>query len=50
MTKKHQRWIALLVTIAFAWLLHVSTMPLDAADETEQVASASDILAVPPFS
>jgi len=41
MFKKQQKWIALPVTIAFAWLLQVSAMPLAAADTTEQVSSAS---------
>lgn len=35
MIKKHQKWIALLVAITFAWLLYVSTMPLAASDNTE---------------
>ena len=35
MIKKHDRWIALLVAITFAWLLLVSTMPLAAAGETK---------------
>jgi len=41
MIKKQQKWIALLVTLTFAWLLQVSTMPLAAASTTEQVSSAS---------
>ncbi len=41
MFKKHQRWIALLVTISFAWLLQVSAMPLAAVETTEQAATAS---------
>ena len=41
MTEKRQKWVALLVTIAFSWMLQVPTMPLTAADETEQVSSAS---------
>jgi uncharacterized membrane protein len=41
MIKKHQRWIALLVTLTFMWLLQVSTMPLAAAGTSEQVSSAS---------
>lgn len=35
MLKKHQNWIALLVTFTFAWLLHVNAMPLAASDKTE---------------
>jgi hypothetical protein len=41
MIKKRQKWIALLVAVAFSWMLQVSAMPLTAADETEQVGSAS---------
>jgi hypothetical protein len=41
MIKKQQKWIALLVTLTFAWLLQVSTMPLAAASTTEQVSSAN---------
>jgi len=37
--KKHQSWIALAVTITFAWLLQVSAMPLAAADTTKQIRS-----------
>lgn len=40
MFKKQQKWIALLLTLAFAWLLQVSRLPL-AADTTEQASSAS---------
>lgn len=39
--KKHQRWIALLVAVAFGWLLHVTTMPLAAANETERPGAAT---------
>jgi len=41
MLKKQQKWIALLMTLTFAWLLQVSTMPLAAASTTEQASSAS---------
>jgi hypothetical protein len=41
MIKKQQKWIALLVTLAFVWLLQVSTMPLAAAGTAEQVSSAN---------
>jgi len=34
--KKQQKWIALLVTLTFVWLLQVSVMPLSAAGATEQ--------------
>jgi hypothetical protein len=36
MIKKQQKWIALLVTLTFVWLLQVSTMPLTAAGASEQ--------------
>ncbi len=36
MIKNNQPWIALLVAIAFAWLVHVSAMPLSAAGESER--------------
>jgi hypothetical protein len=41
MIKKQQKWIALLVTLTFVWLLQVSTMPLAAAGTSEQVSSAN---------
>lgn len=41
MIKKRQKWIALLVTLTFVWLLQVSTMPLTAAGTTEQVSSTN---------
>jgi hypothetical protein len=41
MIKKQQKWIALLVTLTFMWLLQVSTMPLAAASAPEQIGSAS---------
>jgi hypothetical protein len=41
MIKKQQKWIALLVTLTFVWLLQVSTMPVAAASRTEQVSSAN---------
>jgi hypothetical protein len=39
MIKKQQKWIALLVAVTFAWLLQVSTMPLQAADTTAPASS-----------
>jgi hypothetical protein len=39
MIKKQQRWIALLVVCTFMWLMQVSSMPVAAADKTEQVSS-----------
>jgi hypothetical protein len=41
MIKKQQKWIALLVTLTFMWLLQVSTMPVAAAGTAEQVGSAN---------
>ncbi|HSQ35717.1 MAG TPA: hypothetical protein VLQ89_06985 [Candidatus Binatia bacterium] len=41
MLKKHQKWIALLVTLTFAWLLQVSAMPLPAAGAPEQIRAAN---------
>jgi hypothetical protein len=41
MIKKQQKWIALLVTLTFVWLLQVSTMPLAAANTAEQISSAN---------
>jgi flagellar basal body-associated protein FliL len=41
MFKKQHKWIALLVTLTFAWMLQVSTMPLAAASTTEQASSAN---------
>ena len=41
MIKKQQKWIAVLVTLAFMWLLQVSTMPLAAASTVEQISSAN---------
>ena len=41
MIKKQQKWIALLVTLTFLWLLQASTMPVAAAGATEQIAAAS---------
>jgi hypothetical protein len=40
MIKKQQKWIALLVTLTFVWLLQVSTMPVAAANAPEQISSA----------
>jgi flagellar basal body-associated protein FliL len=41
MLKKKQKWTALMVTIAFSWMVHISAMPMAAADETEQPGPAS---------
>ncbi|MEI6613994.1 MAG: hypothetical protein WCL37_03785 [Chrysiogenales bacterium] len=41
MIKKQQKWIALLVILAFVWLLQVSTMPLAANETPEQIGAAS---------
>ncbi|MCJ7526112.1 MAG: hypothetical protein MUP71_12955 [Candidatus Aminicenantes bacterium] len=41
MLKKQQKWIALLMTLTFAWLLHITAMPLAAVETTEQVSSTS---------
>ena len=41
MIKKQQKWIALLVTLTFMWLLQVSTMPLAASSAPEQISSAN---------
>jgi hypothetical protein len=41
MIKKQQKWIALLVTLTFAWLLQVSTMPVAAATAPERISSAN---------
>jgi hypothetical protein len=41
MIKKQQKWIALLVTLTFMWLLQVSSMPLAATGTVEQVSFAS---------
>ncbi len=41
MIKKQQKWIALLVTLTFAWLLQVSTMPVAAAPAPERISSAN---------
>ena len=40
MIKKQQKWIALLVTLTFVWLLQVSAMPLTASGTSEQVTSS----------
>ena len=42
MIKKQQKWIALLVTLTFMWLLQASTMPVAAANAPEQIASANE--------
>ena len=41
MVNKQKKWIAILVTLTFVWLLQVSAMPIGAADATEQVGSAN---------
>ena len=41
MIKKQQKWIALLVTLTFVWLLQVSTMPALAADSAAQIGAAN---------
>jgi hypothetical protein len=41
MIKKQQKWITLLVTLTFVWLLQISNMPLAAANAPEQIGSAS---------
>jgi hypothetical protein len=42
MIKKQQKWIALLVTLTFVWLLQVSVMPLNAANAPEQISSVNN--------
>lgn len=41
MIKKQQKWIALLVTLTFVWLLQASTMPVAAAGAPDQIGSAT---------
>ncbi len=41
MIKKRQKWIALLVTLTFVWLLQASAMPVAAAGATGQLSSAA---------
>jgi hypothetical protein len=41
MIKKQQKWVALLVTLTFAWLLQFSALPLNAKETNEQIASTS---------
>jgi len=41
MIKKQKKWIALLVTLTFVWLLQVSTLPVAAAGAPEQISSAN---------
>lgn len=41
MIKKQKKWVAILVTVTFVWLLQVSAMPAGAADAAEQLASAN---------
>ena len=38
MNKKQQKWIAVLVTLTFVWLMQVSTMPVAAAGATAQAS------------
>jgi hypothetical protein len=40
MIKRQQRWIALLVTLTFMWLLQVAAMPLPAAEAANPALSA----------
>jgi hypothetical protein len=40
MIKNQKKWIALLVTVTFVWLLQVSVMPLAAKGATEKIVSA----------
>jgi hypothetical protein len=43
MIKKQQKWIALFVVCTFAWLMHISAMPVAAAGTAEQAGvSASE--------
>jgi hypothetical protein len=41
MIKKQQKWIVLLVTLTFVWLLQVSAMPVAAASATDQIRSSN---------
>jgi hypothetical protein len=41
MIKKQQKWIALLVTLTFVWLLQVSTTPVAAATAPARISSAN---------
>jgi hypothetical protein len=41
MFKMQKKWIALLVIVAFAWMLQVSSMPLNAAGTEAQVSAAN---------
>lgn len=41
MINKQKKWIAILVTLTFVWLLHVSVQPVSAADAVERVGAAS---------
>lgn len=40
MIKKQQKWIALLVTVTFAWLLQGSAMPLAATSAPDRISAA----------
>ena len=39
MNRKQQKWVAVLVTVAFVWLLQVSAMPVAAAGASERIGS-----------
>jgi hypothetical protein len=41
MFNRQQKWTVMLVTVAFAWLLHVTSTPLPATDTAEQAVAAS---------
>jgi hypothetical protein len=41
MIKKQKKWIAVLVTLTFMWLLQGTAMPLTAANTTEKISSAN---------
>jgi hypothetical protein len=41
MIKKQSKWISLLVALTFVWMLQISSLPLGAAGDTEQIGSAS---------
>jgi hypothetical protein len=37
--KKQQKWIALFVALTFAWLMHMSAMPVAAAEQANSITS-----------
>jgi hypothetical protein len=41
MIKKQQKWIAILVVCTFAWLMHLSAMPVAAAGSSGQASTVS---------